>query len=107
MDKDTGRWVPAGRSKEPKLEVANLIPGQEYQFRVLAVNAEGESEPLEALESIIAKNPFGIIDIQSFFCIVFPRLAQVNLFFSFRLYQIRRMLRELQILSTGIKILSI
>lgn len=58
MDKDTGRWVPAGRSKEPKLDVTNLVPGQEYKFRVSAVNAEGESEPLEAEEYIIAKNPF-------------------------------------------------
>lgn len=60
MDKDTGRWVPAGRSKEPKLDVTNLVPGQEYKFRVLAVNAEGESEPLEAEEYITAKNPFGM-----------------------------------------------
>lgn len=59
MDMDTGRWVPAGRSKDPHLKVENLTPGQEYKFRVMAVNAEGESEPLEAKESIIAKNPFG------------------------------------------------
>lgn len=56
-----GRWVPAGRSKEPNLTVSNLIPGQEYTFRVSAVNTEGESEPLVADHSIIAKNPFGII----------------------------------------------
>lgn len=59
MDVETGRWVAAGRSKEPKLEVDNLVPGQEYKFRVMAVNAEGESEPLDAEQSIIAKNPFG------------------------------------------------
>ncbi|PSN48991.1 hypothetical protein C0J52_03867 [Blattella germanica] len=58
MDTETGRWVPAGRSKEPKMEVENLQPGQEYKFRVMAVNAEGESEPLEADKAIIAKNPF-------------------------------------------------
>jgi predicted phage tail protein len=56
---DSGRWVPVGRSKEPKMEVENLQPGQEYKFRVMAVNAEGESEPLDADKSIIAKNPFG------------------------------------------------
>jgi len=39
-----------------------LIPGQEYTFRVSAVNSEGESEPLVADHSIIAKNPFGIFD---------------------------------------------
>lgn len=50
--------MSAGRSKEPKLDVENLVPGQEYKFKVMAVNAEGESEPLEAEKSIIAKNPF-------------------------------------------------
>ncbi|KAG5886907.1 hypothetical protein JTB14_004195 [Gonioctena quinquepunctata] len=48
----------AGRSKEPKIELNNLEPGQEYKFRVSAVNAEGESEPLEAEQTIVAKNPF-------------------------------------------------
>lgn len=33
--------------------------GQEYKFRVMAVNAEGESTPLEGEKSIIAKNPYG------------------------------------------------
>lgn len=40
-------------------EVTNLTPGKEYKFRVAAVNAEGESKPLETEHSIIAKNPFG------------------------------------------------
>lgn len=64
MDMETGRWVPAGRSKEPHLKVDNLTPGQEYKFRVSAVNAEGESEPLEAEQTIIAKNPFGECYVQ-------------------------------------------
>ncbi|KAL0267677.1 UNVERIFIED_CONTAM: hypothetical protein PYX00_009872 [Menopon gallinae] len=58
MDKDSGRWVPVGRTKEPKMEVANLVPGQDYKFRVMAVNAQGESAPLEAEDFITAKNPF-------------------------------------------------
>lgn len=61
MDVETGRWVPAGRCKEPHLKLDNLTPGQEYKFRVAAVNAEGESEPLEAEQTIVAKNPFGNI----------------------------------------------
>lgn len=59
MDKESGRWVPIGRSKDQFMKVDNLTPGQEYTFRVSAVNEEGESEPLEAEHSIIAKNPFG------------------------------------------------
>lgn len=58
MDPETGCWVPCGRSTEPNLEVTGLTPGKEYKFRVAAVNAEGESEPLEADQTIIAKNPF-------------------------------------------------
>lgn len=41
------------------LTVTNLTPGKEYKFRVTAVNAEGESEPLQTEELIVAKNPFG------------------------------------------------
>lgn len=41
------------------LDVTGLTPGKEYKFRVSAINAEGESEPLETEHSIIAKNPFG------------------------------------------------
>lgn len=38
-----------------------LTPGKEYLFRVAAVNAEGESKPLEAEQTIVAKNPFGTL----------------------------------------------
>lgn len=41
------------------MEVTGLTPGKEYKFRVAAVNSEGESEPLEADQTIVAKNPFG------------------------------------------------
>lgn len=51
--------MPALKTKDPKAEVENLVPGHEYKFRVSAVNNEGVSEPLEADHSIIAKNPFG------------------------------------------------
>lgn len=58
MDPETGCWVPCGRSLEPGFDVTGLIPGKEYKFRVSAVNSEGESEPLVAEQTIIAKNPF-------------------------------------------------
>lgn len=58
LDPETGCWVPVGRSTDPSYDVTGLTPGNEYKFRVSAVNAEGESEPLVTDQSIIAKNPF-------------------------------------------------
>lgn len=58
QDPQTGIWVPCGRANETAAEVNGLTPGKEYKFRVMAVNTEGESEPLETLQPILAKNPF-------------------------------------------------
>lgn len=62
LDPNTGLWVPAGRSNgpEPAVELNNLSPGTEYEFRVKAVNAEGESAPLNAEEPVLAKDPYGM-----------------------------------------------
>ena len=47
------------------MDVTGLTPNKEYKFRVMAVNKEGESEPLETSEAIVAKNPFGQFPINS------------------------------------------
>lgn len=60
LDKQTGRWVPVGRTNDTEMDVKGLQEGHEYDFRVKAVNDEGESEPLETDKSIIAKNPYDI-----------------------------------------------
>lgn len=57
-DADSGMWLPVGKTKDPEMEVLGLVPGHEYEFRVKAVNKEGESEPLETMAPIIAKDPF-------------------------------------------------
>lgn len=59
MDTETGRWIPVLTTKEPGAEITGLTPGKDYKFRVKAVNAEGESEPLETEKPVTAKNPFG------------------------------------------------
>lgn len=41
----------------------NLTPKKKYKIRVKAVNKEGESEPLETEDAIVAKNPYGEWDI--------------------------------------------
>lgn len=38
-----------------------MTPKKKYKIRVKAVNKEGESEPLETTETIIAKNPYGTL----------------------------------------------
>ena len=58
MDVEIGTWVACGKATELWCDVIGLEKLHEYQFRVKAVNSEGESEPLEGLDSIIAKNPF-------------------------------------------------
>lgn len=57
-DPDTGAWVPIGKTRGPDMEVTGLTPGKAYEFRVKAVNKEGESEPLETLGATVAKDPF-------------------------------------------------
>lgn len=61
LDEATGRWVPAGETDGPEtnLKVEGLTPNHKYKFRVRAVNKQGKGEPLTALQSIEAKNPFG------------------------------------------------
>lgn len=64
MDTATGKWVRVGRipgDKAPlEFDVTGLTPGAEYQFRVSAINDEGDSEPLTTICGTIAKNPFDI-----------------------------------------------
>lgn len=60
FDPDNGVWLPVGRTKDPEMQVTGLIPGHEYSFRVKAINSLGESEPLETLSTIVAKDPFSM-----------------------------------------------
>ena len=61
---DTGRWVPCGEAGpgHTAARVEGLSPGKRYNFRVKAVNAEGESEPLETEEPVTAQNPYTVPD---------------------------------------------
>lgn len=62
QDAATGRWTPAGcvDPSKTELEVTGLEPNHTYNFRVKAVNEEGDSEPLETETSIVAKNPYDV-----------------------------------------------
>ncbi|CAA98064.2 Twitchin [Caenorhabditis elegans] len=62
QDAATGRWTACGESKDTNFHVDDLTQGHEYKFRVKAVNRHGDSDPLEAREAIIAKDPFDRAD---------------------------------------------
>lgn len=55
-----GAWIPCGESTKPECDVAGLSEGHVYKFRVVAVNPNGESEPLEADQLVTAKDAFGV-----------------------------------------------
>ncbi|CAF5145511.1 unnamed protein product, partial [Rotaria magnacalcarata] len=58
-DKKSGDWV---RCNDPiegtEITVSKLKEGHEYEFRVMAENANGVSEPLLTDKPILVKNPF-------------------------------------------------
>jgi hypothetical protein len=47
-----------------KATVSNLSEGKEYEFRVVAINKGGPSEPSETSRPQIAKPRFGKIDLK-------------------------------------------
>lgn len=57
---NSGRWVRVTRDpiKPLTYEASNLLDGTNYEWRVIAVNARGESEPSESCD-FVAKDPWG------------------------------------------------
>ena len=53
---ENGRWVRCGKcpGNQTKFDVTNLIQGKKYKFRVKAINKEGESDPLETAQAMLA-----------------------------------------------------
>lgn len=56
-DKYSSKWVKHMETKSPKCEakVQDLIEGQQYNFRVKAVNKGGPSVPSDASDTFTAK----------------------------------------------------
>ena len=55
-----GKWKPVSKfCRGNKCEISDLEEGEKYEFRVMAVNEQGESEPLVTERAITAKHPFG------------------------------------------------
>jgi len=52
-------WIPVTQAcKETTFTVPSLLDGHEYEFRVLAFNENGTSEPLRSSSPVVAKLPF-------------------------------------------------
>ena len=59
-DKKSGRWERVNDFvKGTSCTIPKLEEGHEYEFRVMAENQNGLSEPLQTTSSTVAKNPFG------------------------------------------------
>lgn len=43
-----------------QVKAEDLIEGSEYEFRVIACNKVGQSEPSAPSRTIVAKNPYGM-----------------------------------------------
>ena len=65
-DKKSGKWTPVSKfCRGTKCPVEDLTPGEEYEFRVSAVNENGASEPLVTSKPIIAQYPFSKCSIDA------------------------------------------
>ena len=53
--------MEAGQSTGLSFKVTRLVHHKKYQFRVIAVNEIGDSDPLETTDGVTAKDPFGEI----------------------------------------------
>ena len=54
-----GRHGRVGDLGQERFGLADLVAGHKYEFRVAAVNSEGQSEWLTSDGAILAKDPWG------------------------------------------------
>ena len=54
---------------DTEADIGGLVEGKQYQFRVKALNDEGESEPLETDHATLAKNPYGQYTLDNSSCL--------------------------------------
>jgi len=52
-------WQSVGTATATEIDVQGLFEGNQYNFRVIAENVVGGSEPVELSDMVTAKNQFG------------------------------------------------
>lgn len=61
-------WIPVSQScKDTTITVPSLMEGHEYDFRVMAINENGTSEPLRSSAPTLAQLPFSELFSMNFF----------------------------------------
>ena len=61
-DKQSGDWVRCAEGVNgTEVTIGKLKEGHEYEFRVMAENANGLSEPLVTDKGVLVKNPFSML----------------------------------------------
>jgi hypothetical protein len=72
-DKKSGDWVRCNDAiNGTEVTISKLKEGHEYEFRVMAENANGLSEPLATEKAILVKNPFSeLLDLLMFLSFLF------------------------------------
>lgn len=59
-------WIPVTQNcKDTTFTVPSLLDGHEYEFRVMAINENGTSEPLRSSAPVTAQLPFSMLYIES------------------------------------------
>jgi len=63
-DKKSGDWVRCVEAVNgTQVTIPKLKEGHEYEFRVMAENANGISEPLITEKAVLVKNPFSMFSV--------------------------------------------
>lgn len=86
MDVESSEWTVVGHVPgDTQCGVPNLKAGKKYRFRVRAVNAAGESQPLVNHEEVLAKDPWGkyfapLLVFLENFSIIYIKPVPLNVF---------------------------
>lgn len=68
-DKSSGDWVRCAEAVNgTEVTIGKLKEGHEYEFRVMAENLNGLSEPLVTEKGVLVKNPFSMFSVLLFCC---------------------------------------